>query len=59
MKYKNIFNEYCKLKKKSKPLKVIDFHHCPRCKANVYDEMSCLKHYCSTCGQRIDYKEEE
>ena len=43
---------------KETPMKVIHFHHCPKCEANVSDEMSLDKHYCSNCGQKIDWSDE-
>lgn len=40
-------------------LSVMSYHHCPRCGANITDEMSCDKHYCGNCGQKIKYDKEE
>ena len=36
-------------------LSVVSFHHCPRCGANVTDEMACDKYYCGNCGGKLKY----
>ena len=38
------------------PMKIINYRSCPRCNSNVNNEVFYDKHYCSNCGQKLDWE---